>query len=223
MDGRVRLPRGRQKTARALRRSDLPARAFDILLALAALLGLAPLMLLVAILICLVDHAPPFCTDQRVGRDGLVFRRLAYRTTPRSAALRPREFTRLPRYTGGNVASTQRTRLGAFLYKTSIDMLPQLINVLSGQMSIIGPRPITIDDIASYGRYFSYYCQVRPGWLGLWQRSGTNSFSQRRRIAMDVAYVRSKSIGSDLAILVEVAGVLLERKTNSRSKGGRYR
>ena len=92
--------------------------------------------------------------------------------------------------------------IGSFLRKTSLDELPQLLNVLAGTMSIVGPRPIVQAEAQRYGRYFSAYCQVRPGITGLWQVSGRNSTSYRRRVACDVAYVRSKASITDLQIMV---------------------
>jgi exopolysaccharide production protein ExoY len=94
------------------------------------------------------------------------------------------------------------TRIGHFLRKSSLDELPQFFNVLMGEMSLVGPRPIVADEIVKYGRYFANYCRVRPGITGLWQISGRNDVSYRRRVAMDIAYVRSKSLALDMSILL---------------------
>jgi lipopolysaccharide/colanic/teichoic acid biosynthesis glycosyltransferase len=93
------------------------------------------------------------------------------------------------------------TPLGAFLRRSSLDELPQLINVLFGHMSLVGPRPIVDAEVIRYGRYFHFYCAVRPGITGLWQVSGRNNTSYRRRVAIDTVYSRSKSLGGDLAII----------------------
>ena len=104
------------------------------------------------------------------------------------------------------------TKLGSFLRKSSLDELPQLFNVLIGQMSLVGPRPIVHSEVPLYGRYFRYYTEVRPGITGLWQVSGRNDVSYRRRIALDVSYARTKSLRLDVGILlVTVPRVLLAR------------
>jgi lipopolysaccharide/colanic/teichoic acid biosynthesis glycosyltransferase len=93
------------------------------------------------------------------------------------------------------------TPIGSFLRRSSLDELPQLFNVLKGEMSLVGPRPIVHSEIERYGRYFREYCRVRPGITGLWQISGRSNVSYRRRVALDVTYVRSKSLVLDIKIL----------------------
>nr|GFD54129.1 exopolysaccharide production protein PSS, putative [Tanacetum cinerariifolium] len=82
------------------------------------------------------------------------------------------------------------TRIGSFLRRTSLDELPQLFNVLRGEMGLVGPRPIVVAEVPRYGRHFLAYCSVRPGLTGLWQISGRSDTSYRRRVALDVAYCR---------------------------------
>jgi lipopolysaccharide/colanic/teichoic acid biosynthesis glycosyltransferase len=104
------------------------------------------------------------------------------------------------------------TFIGNFLRKTSLDELPQLFNVLRGEMSLVGPRPIVAGEIRYYGRYFMHYCSVRPGLTGMWQVNGRNDTSYRRRVALDVAYVRAHGAGLYTKILVKtVPAVLLSR------------
>ena len=93
------------------------------------------------------------------------------------------------------------TPIGAFLRKTSLDELPQLLNVLRGEMSLVGPRPIVPAEIVRYGRYIRHYYSARPGITGLWQISGRNNISYRRRVALDVLYIRSRSLPLNLYIL----------------------
>ena len=99
-----------------------------------------------------------------------------------------------------------------FLRRSSIDELPQLMNVLRGEMSIVGPRPIVEDEIVRYGRKFKMYCRVRPGITGLWQVSGRNDISYRRRVACDVIYARSKSLKFDLRIILMTLPAVLHAK-----------
>jgi exopolysaccharide production protein ExoY len=104
------------------------------------------------------------------------------------------------------------TRIGAFLRKSSLDELPQLLNVLAGHMSLVGPRPIVASEIAKYGQHFPAYCSVRPGITGLWQVSGRNDVSYQRRIAMDVAYSRGNSFALYCKLLAKTIPAVLLRK-----------
>jgi lipopolysaccharide/colanic/teichoic acid biosynthesis glycosyltransferase len=104
------------------------------------------------------------------------------------------------------------TRLGAFLRKTSLDELPQLFNVLRGEMSLVGPRPIVDAEIAKYGRRFANYCAVKPGITGLWQVSGRNDTTYRARVAMDCVYARQRNVVMDgMIIAATVPAVLMRR------------
>lgn len=184
-------------------------RALDILLSLAALWLIAPLLLVVAALIYLSDGGAPIFRHARVGKDGRIFGCLKFRSmicnadaaledllksnpNARESWERDHKLHRDPRV----------TRLGRFLRKSSLDELPQLLNVLQGDMSIVGPRPIVAGEIERYGGYFQHYCAVRPGITGLWQVSGRNDMSYRRRVACDVLYARNKSLRTDLKIIV---------------------
>jgi lipopolysaccharide/colanic/teichoic acid biosynthesis glycosyltransferase len=104
------------------------------------------------------------------------------------------------------------TRLGQFLRNSSLDELPQLFNVLNGDMSLVGPRPIVEAELARYGRFAAFYLSVKPGLTGLWQVTGRNHTSYRRRVATDVAYVRSKSIMLDCRILLATIPAVLTGK-----------
>lgn len=103
------------------------------------------------------------------------------------------------------------TRLGDFLRKSSLDELPQLLNVLRGEMSMVGPRPVVSAEVSRYGRYFNDYCSVRPGITGLWQVMGRNDVSYKRRVALDVAYVRSQSISLYIKVLILTLPAVLSR------------
>ena len=101
------------------------------------------------------------------------------------------------------------TRLGRFLRKTSLDELPQLWNVLRGEMSLVGPRPIVKEEMLRYGRYLHSYLVGRPGVTGLWQVTGRNNTDYRRRVAIDTFYVRRQTLKMDLWILIKTVGVVL--------------
>ena len=104
------------------------------------------------------------------------------------------------------------TALGRFLRRSSLDELPQLLNILAGEMSVVGPRPIVEAEIRRYGRYFQDYCAVKPGLTGLWQVSGRNDVTYRRRVAMDVLYCRRKSLVLDLKIITMTVPALLSAR-----------
>ena len=101
------------------------------------------------------------------------------------------------------------TRVGRFLRKTSLDELPQVWNVVRGEMSLVGPRPIVEEEIPTYGPNFSLYCRVTPGVTGLWQVSGRNAISHGDRVRLDSYYVRNWSPWLDLHILARTARVVL--------------
>ena len=101
------------------------------------------------------------------------------------------------------------TQLGRFLRRTSLDELPQLWNVLKGEMSLVGPRPIVYEEVPRYGRKARHYLSVRPGMTGLWQVSGRNDISYRRRVAMDVYYVQHGNLIMDFWILLKTVRVVL--------------
>ena len=102
--------------------------------------------------------------------------------------------------------------LGRFLRVTSLDELPQLANVLRGEMSLVGPRPIVRAEMARYGRDIGYYLRVKPGLTGLWQVSGRSDTSYRERVAYDTAYVKTWSLWRDLAILLRTIQVIVTRE-----------
>jgi len=183
-------------------------RAMDVIIALLMLIFLAPLIVIVAAAVFVVDPGPVLFAHSRLGYGGKTFKCLKFRSMVLNAEERllhllmtdpaaQQEWER-----GHKLKVDPRvTRIGAFLRRTSLDELPQLFNVLRGEMSLVGPRPIVAAEIKRYGRYFPDYCSVRPGLTGLWQISGRSDTSYRRRVALDVTYCRSRSVGMDLRIL----------------------
>jgi Undecaprenyl-phosphate galactose phosphotransferase WbaP len=182
--------------------------------------GLAfPFVALIAVAIKLTSSGPVFYRQVRYGRGGRTFTMWKFRTMVRNASevledhldANPRlreEWERShklrcdPRVTG----------LGRILRRTSLDELPQIWNVLRGEMSIVGPRPIVADEIPIYGGAYELYSQVRPGITGLWQVSGRNDLPYEERVDLDTYYIRNWSPWLDLYILARtVAAVLLAR------------
>ena len=100
------------------------------------------------------------------------------------------------------------TRIGRFLRKTSLDELPQLWNVIRGEMSLVGPRPIVSDEIVKYGPYYGLYTMVKPGITGLWQVSGRNNTTYDERVQLDAYYVRNWSPWMDIALLLKTIRIV---------------
>lgn len=195
------------------------SRIIDIVVSLLGLLFLLPLMVMIALAIMITDKGPIFFAHRRIGRGGRSFNVIKFRSMVTDSE------ARLNHLLATNPAARAEwemdrklrndpriTPIGNFLRKTSFDELPQLINVLRGEMSIVGPRPIVAEEISFYGAYFPYYCSVTPGITGFWQISGRNNVVYRRRVAMDVVYARRKSVVWDLKIMVlTVPAVLMSR------------
>lgn len=183
-------------------------RSFDIVVAALALLVLLPFLVGLAMALFLSDPGPVFFAHRRIGRHGRYFHCLKFRSMKLNgdAILREhlaanaearREWNALHKLR----ADPRVTPIGAVMRKLSLDEFPQLINVLKGQMSIVGPRPIVDAEVPRYGRHFESYCLVRPGLTGLWQTSGRNDTTYRQRVAMDVSYVARKSLALDTWLL----------------------
>ena len=195
------------------------SRVLDVILAMLALIFLAPLMIVVGAMVWMQDGGPCFYAQTRIGRGGVGFKCLKFRSMlvdadQRLQALLARDpVARAEWDRDHKLRSDPRiTVLGSFLRRSSVDEIPQLINVLRGEMSLVGPRPIVAAETVRYGRYMHDYCSVTPGITGLWQVSGRNDVSYRRRVALDVTYARSKSLLLDLKILLATIPAVLLRK-----------
>ncbi|CAN5359191.1 hypothetical protein BH09PSE1_BH09PSE1_04900 [soil metagenome] len=184
------------------------ARVIDVAIAAAALVFLAPLLLLVALIVKLADGGPALFRQERIGQGGRVFKCLKFRSMVMDADVRLNALlerdpvARAEWDLDHKLRNDPRiTALGRFLRKSSLDELPQLINVICGDMSIVGPRPIVASEVSRYRGYFAHYCSVRPGITGLWQVSGRNNVSYRRRVACDVMYARTHSLPMNIRIM----------------------
>lgn len=188
-------------------------------LAAALLLLIAPILAVIGVCIALTDGAPVLYRHKRVGFGGREFYCFKFRTmaVDGDALLSERlqrDRTAAEEWRAGRKLrdDPRVTRIGYFLRRTSLDEIPQLINIARGEMSFIGPRPIVQAEIAKYGEHFSAYCSVMPGLTGLWQVSGRSNTSYEQRVALDVQYVRSKSMLLDWKILLlTVPAVILGR------------
>lgn len=187
----------------------LSKRTIDVLIAFAAMLVLSPVLLIVSLLIKYSMGGSIIFGHRRVGKDGQPFRCYKFRTMVRSSEevlaahlLENSEAAREWMATRKLRNDPRVTRLGRFLRVTSIDELPQLINILLGDMSCVGPRPIVFDELERYGSGASDYFLVRPGLTGLWQISGRSNVTYAERVALDVSYVRNWSLRLDFTIML---------------------
>ena len=193
--------------------------ALNVMVALLALVFLLPVMLFVALAVFAQDGGPILFAHRRIGLNGrtfpcLKFRSMAVDAEERLAALLASDPTARAEWEADHKLrrDPRVTHLGAFLRKTSLDELPQLINVLRGEMSLVGPRPIVEAEVPKYGRRFRNYCQVKPGITGLWQVSGRNDTSYRTRVALDCVYARRRNIGLDAYIIAATVPAVLTRR-----------
>jgi exopolysaccharide production protein ExoY len=194
-------------------------RALDILGAGALLLAAAPAFLVLALLVRM-DGGRVFYAHERVGRDGRLFGCLKFRSMvmdadKRLAALLERDpAARAEWDTSRKLKNDPRvTWVGRFLRASSLDELPQLINVLKGEMSLVGPRPVQASELAAYyGAAAQHYLSVRPGITGPWQISGRSDTSYAQRVALDVAYATRPSFWGDVKILLRTPMAVLARR-----------
>jgi exopolysaccharide production protein ExoY len=194
-------------------------RAFDFAVAALALLFFAPAFLTIALLIKADDKGPIFYGHRRIGRQGERFTCYKFRTMAVDAEERLAQILLTDRDAANEWRETQKlrcdprvTKIGAFLRRTSLDELPQFWNVLRGDMSIVGPRPVTRAELGRYGRDRRYYLLVKPGITGLWQVSGRSSTSYEARVRFDRSYLEEWSwLGEFWIVLMTIPAVLNTR------------
>ena len=191
---------------------------FDVVLAGAMLVLLAP-VLGVLMLLVRADGGPAFYAHERVGANGRRFGCLKFRTMVTDAdAVLARVLADDPAAAAEWQASRKLardpriTRIGRLLRRTSLDELPQLLNVLRGEMSLVGPRPIVAAEIAQYGAAIDLYYRIKPGITGLWQVSGRSFTSYSQRVEMDTWYVKNWALRHDIAILARTVVAVLSRR-----------
>jgi lipopolysaccharide/colanic/teichoic acid biosynthesis glycosyltransferase len=179
---------------------------------------LSPLLGVVAFLIWRRDGAPILFAHYRVGHGGRLFRCMKFRTMLRESEQVLAELLERDPQARAEWARDQKllddpriTPVGRFLRNTSLDELPQLLNVLRGEMCLVGPRPITVTELTRYGQARWHYLSVRPGITGLWQVNGRNNTTYDERVALDQRYVEQRSPWLDLAILVKTVRVVIAK------------
>jgi undecaprenyl-phosphate galactose phosphotransferase len=196
----------------------LTKRLFDTLAALMLLVLLSPGFLLVALAIRL-DGGPALFAHPRIGKKGQVFNCYKFRTMVVDAEKQLEQLLQRQPELRKQWQAEHKLRLdprvsplGRFLRRTSLDELPQLINVIRGEMSLVGPRPVVRSELPRYGDQVGYYLMVRPGMTGLWQVSGRNDVDYDTRVYLDSWYVKNWSLWHDLVILFKTVSVVLTRQ-----------
>lgn len=194
-------------------------RTMDLLVAIPASIFLLPVLAIIAVLVKLHDGGPILFAHKRRGADGRYFKCYKFRSMKLNAQAALAEILASDPKLAAEWAAKQKldndprvTDIGKFLRKSSLDELPQLLNIFRGEMSVVGPRPIVDDELARYGEDIRAYYAHRPGILGLWQISGRSETTYEERVAMDVDYAKKQSFFLDLKIMIfAVPAVLLSR------------
>ncbi|MBD1863336.1 MULTISPECIES: sugar transferase [Trichocoleus] len=224
------------KTIRAIFKRGLPPvtlvnldgefskRLFDIGFSLAVLILFSPVYLLLVLLIAFSSPGPIFYVQERIGKNRQPFGCIKFRTMVENAdevllkLLETSPDARQEFEENFKLKYDPRiTWIGRFLRVTSLDEFPQFWNVLKGDMSVVGPRPLVEEELPRYGRYMDRILTIQPGITGLWQVSGRNDIPYHRRVLMDLYYVNCRSFSMDLWLIVKTIGVVV-----FPSKNGAY-
>ena len=206
----VEIIRNQSRSGRTLKRIG------DIVFSLIVLTLGSPIFILIAILVKLSSPGSVFYIQKRVGRNYREFGCIKFRTMYKDADdLLPNLLEKYPLMRKEfekdfKLRQDPRiTKLGRFLRRSSLDELPQFFNVLKGEMSVVGPRPIVSNEIIKYSLFMEEVISVRPGLTGLWQVSGRNNLSYKKRVELDLFYARNRNFLLDLEIIILTLGVLL--------------
>jgi lipopolysaccharide/colanic/teichoic acid biosynthesis glycosyltransferase len=191
---------------------------FDRVFAALALIALAPVLAVISGVLLLREGGPVLYSHRRIGLDGVMFDCLKFRTMRMDGDRRLAwvfEIDPIARADWNAHQKLERDprvhRIGDVLRRTSLDELPQFWNVLRGEMSIVGPRPIVTAEIEKYGVHFNEYCSVLPGITGAWQVNGRSATCYEERVALDMDYIRNAGFLDDLRIVLKTIGVVLRR------------
>ena len=211
-----------QSSKTKLPKGGVAKRAFDVIAASAMLVFALPAMFFIAVIMFSTDRGPILFSHERIGQNGKRFKCLKFRSMVVDSQEALRRHLELFPQARAEWDATQKLRddpritpLGRFLRVTSLDELPQLINVIRGEMSLVGPRPIVQDEVVRYADQIEHYSAVRPGITGLWQVSGRSDCDYDQRVQLDTLYVREWSFTGDLVILIKTIKVVILR-TGSR-------
>ena len=196
-------------------------RMFDIVFALFVLTIFSPVYLILTILVALNSQGPVFYVQQRVGKNHQLFNCIKFRTMVNNAdevletMMQDSDLMRQEFSDSFKLKQDPRiTTIGKFLRLTSLDEFPQFWNVLKGEMSVVGPRPLVPEELPKYGRKINTVLKIKPGITGLWQVSGRNDIPYPKRVQIDVYYATSHNCLLDLWIVYKTIGVMLFPRNN---------
>ncbi len=191
-------------------------RAADIVVAAAMLVGLAPLFLVISLIVKLTDGGPVFFRQKRVGRDGRVFDFFKFRSMVMDAEAKKAELMRQNKHANSITFKMCRdprvTWVGRILRKTSVDELPQLWNVLVGEMTLVGPRPAVVAEVQRYNLRERKRLAVTPGLTCIWQVSGRADLDFQQQVELDIRYIRQRDFWLDLRLIVLTVPAVLSGK-----------
>ena len=200
---------------------SIAKRSFDILFSLFVLIFFSPLYLALATLIALSSPGPIFYIQQRVGKDFQPFNCIKFRTmVDKADEILEKMMAESPQMQAefDNNFKLKRdpriTKIGHFLRLTSMDEFPQFWNVLKGDMSVVGPRPLVPEELYKYGRRINTVLKIKPGITGLWQVSGRNDIPYPKRIQIDVYYATSRNWLLDIWVIFKTIGVIIFPNNN---------
>ena len=196
-------------------------RLFDIVFSLAVLIFFSPVYLLLALLIAVGSSGPIFYVQERVGKNYRRFECIKFRTMVVNADELLMEMIETSPQLRQEFEDNFKlkydpriTWIGHFLRVTSLDEFPQFWNVLMGDMSVVGPRPLVVEELPRYGSHIDRVLTIRPGITGLWQVSGRNDIPYPQRVRMDLYYANARNFWMDLWIVVKTIGVVVFPKNN---------
>lgn len=191
-------------------------RGIDVILSTIALVVLSPLFLILAILIKLDSKGPVFFLHTRIGKNGKNIKIYKFRTMVTNAEELIKEFTpeQMKKYKENyKLTNDPRiTKIGKFLRKTSLDELPQLINIIKGDLSIIGPRPVVKDELEKYGENMAKFLSVTPGLTGNWAANGRNNTTYEERMRLELEYVDNISLKTDIKIFFQTIYAVIKKE-----------
>lgn len=195
---------------------DFIKRVIDIFGAIVGLILLSPVFIIISILIKLDSRGPVIFGHRRLGYKGKIIKVYKFRsmvTNAEELIENLPEEQKLEFYENFKLENDPRiTRMGKFLRETSLDELPQLFNILIGNLTLVGPRPIVEKEIKKYGEYGEKLLLVKPGLTGYWQVNGRSNTTYEERVQLDMDYIDKRSLGLDILILLKTFGVVFEKE-----------
>lgn len=217
-----RIPKRKPQGLSLLRlNGEFVKRLFDIVFSLSVLIVFSPVYLILALLIALSSEGPIFYVQERIGKNYKPFNCIKFRTMVRNAdevLMQMMETSPQLRQEFESSFKLKKdpriTRIGRFLRITSLDEFPQFWNVLKGDMSVVGPRPLVAEELPKYGVHIDQVLKIRPGITGLWQVSGRNDIPYPRRVQIDLHYVKARTFWLDIWIILKTIDIVVLPKNN---------